>query len=135
MYQCKHFDIQELVPPHIHKEHGNAAWELLDVRALVTLDALSDKFGVLVCNDWHVGGRRKWAGLQTPECPYYSAVSQHTFGRGFSVVSGKVSYEAMREKVLRERKRLFPNISGIELNTNHFGFDCRNHAPVKLFEL
>lgn len=133
MYKCRWFKIQELVPPHVYEERGEKAWELLDERALISLDALRDMFGPLTCNDWHIGGGRKWSGLRTAESPYYSPYSQHTMGRAFDVISGIHSAESMREKVLRHRKEKFSYITGLELNVTWLHFDVRNHAPVKVF--
>lgn len=133
MYVCKHFIIEELVPPHVYAERGEKAWELFDDRALITLDALRDKFGSITVNNWKWGGNRKWSGLRTPESPYYSPYSQHTFGRAFDCIFNKINTEDARHKVLKDRAELFPYITGVELKVSWFHFDCRNHTPVKVF--
>lgn len=133
MYQCRHFDIQELVPPHIYEAMGDKAWELLDERSLITIDALRDHFGPIIINDWHSGGNRKWSGLRTPASPYYSETSQHSYGRAFDCLFLQVSIEKVRQEVLRTRAVKFPYITGIELNVSWFHFDVRNHTPVKCF--
>ena len=86
MYICKHFKIQELVPPEVFKIRGEKAWELLDERALITLDAIRNRYGTTIVNDYDNGGKRKWSGLRTSESPYFSPYSQHTFGRAFDCV-------------------------------------------------
>jgi len=134
MYQCRHFVIQELVDPEIYKKRGNKAWELLDERALITLDALRDKFGPICVNNWHTGGKRKWSGLRTAESPYYSPTSQHSFGRAFDCVPLALDVESLRSQVIRDRQKNFPYITGIELGVSWFHFDVRNHTPLKVFE-
>ena len=133
MYQCRHFVIQELVPPQVYKDRGEKAWELLDEKALRTLDALRDEFGPCTVNDWHIGGKRKWSGLRTIGCGVGTEYSQHRFGRAFDCLFRDAKAQTVREVVLRKRKSFFPYITGIETNITWFHFDCRNHTPVKLF--
>lgn len=133
MYQCRHFVIQELVPPQVYADRGEKAWELLDERALRTLDALRDEFGSCTVNNWHIGGSRKWSGLRTASCGVGTEYSQHRFGRAFDCIFSDISAQAVRSIVLRTRKEMFPYISGMELNVTWFHFDCRNHTPLKTF--
>lgn len=134
MYQCKHFIIEELVPPHVYEERGRKAWELLDERMLRTIDAIRDHFGVsCTINNWKWGGNRKWSGLRTAESPYYSPYSQHTFGRAFDMLVGDLDAEEVRQEILKHREEKFPHISGMELNISWLHIDCRNHTPVKVF--
>ena len=134
MYKCKHFKIYELVDPVTYEIRGEKAWELLDDRALKTLDAIRDYFGVpITVNDWKWGGKRQWSGLRTAESPYYSPYSQHSFGRAFDCLVSGMAAQDVREAILKNRTKHFPYITGIELDVNWLHFDCRNHAPVKVF--
>lgn len=133
MYQCRHFIIQELVPPEVYRDRGEKAWELLDERALRTLDALRDEFGPCTVNDWHLGGKRQWSGLRTHDCGVGAKYSQHIFGRAFDCLFRNYSAQAVRDVVLRKRKSFFPYINGMELNITWFHFDTRNHSPLKTF--
>ena len=132
MYRCKHFDIKELVPPHIFEQRGEKAWELLDERALRTLDSLRDKFGPITVNNWAFGGDRKWSGLRTPESPYYSETSQHSYGRAFDCIFHKKEAEEVRQYLLKNRDE-FPAITSIELDVSWLHFDCRNCTPIKTY--
>lgn len=82
-YRPKHFDLRELVPPDVYMDRGPAAWELLDPRALIVLDALREKFGPCVVNDWHLGGGFKESGFRNPVTGTGARLSQHKFGRAF----------------------------------------------------
>ena len=132
MYKCKHFEIHELVPPHIYEKRGEKAWELLDERALITLDALRDRFGVATVNNYKFGGTRLWSGLRTPDSPYYSETSQHSLGKAFDVVFKYVQAEEVREFILNNRD-LFPHVTGLELDVSWLHFDVRNTNAIKVF--
>lgn len=125
-YQCKHFEIQELVSKRVYKDRGNKAWELLDVRALKTLDALRDHLGVsLTVNNWKWNGPRQYSGLRTYGTKYYSKYSQHSFGRAFDVVSKDMTAEEMRTFIF-DNQELFPYVGAIELGVSWLHFDVRN---------
>ncbi len=81
MYTCQHFAIHELVPPHVYQDRGEAAWQLLDERLLITLDKLRIRYGPTTVNNYYWGSEREWSGLRTVDSPYYRPYSQHTFGR------------------------------------------------------
>lgn len=135
MYKCKHFIIQELVPPHVYEERGEKAWELFDDRLLQTIDAIRDHFGVsCTINNWKWGGDRKWSGLRTVESPYYSPYSQHTFGRAADVLVDGLDAERVRQEILKHREEKFPFITAMELDVSWLHIDTRNHAPVKVFK-
>lgn len=134
MYVCKHFRIHELVPKTIYDQWGSRAWEFLDSRLLLTLDSLRDYFGPITVNDYMYGGKREWSGLRTIESPYFSATSQHSFGRAADMLIKGWQAEAAREEILRHRDKKFPYINGMELNVSWVHIDIRNHQPIKLFK-
>ena len=125
-YRCKHFKIQELVSKRVYKDRGEKAWELLDSRALETLDTLRELFDFsLTVNSWSWGGPRQFSGLRTYGTKYYSKYSQHSFGRAFDVVSDHMSAEDMRTIIFNNQES-FPYIRAIELGTSWLHFDVRN---------
>ncbi len=133
MFRCEHFKIQELVSPDVFNDRGMAAWELLDERALITLDALREEFGPCTVNDWCWGGQFKYSGFRESDCSVGAKYSQHKLGRAFDCKFRDTDAETVRQVVLRCRNELFPHISGIELNVSWFHFDVRNHTPLKVF--
>lgn len=132
MYKCKHFKIQELVPPHVYEERGDKSWLLLDARSLFTLDTIRDNFGPVVVNNWHSGGDRRWSGLRTPESPYYSPYSQHTFGRAFDGLLLSYDVEKARSFILANKEK-FPHLTGLELGVSWLHFDTRNVDQIMTF--
>ena len=133
MYICKHFDIFELVPEEIFKGRGQKAWELLDDRLLITIDALRGHLGAAIINDYQFGGRRQWSGLRTPDSPWYSPTSQHSFGRAVDIIFKDIAAEEARKEIIRQREKMFPYITAMELNVSWVHIDVRNHKPLKLF--
>jgi len=132
MYQCRHFIIQELVPPHVYEARKELAWHLLDAGALRMLDLLRDHFGPTVVNDWHNSGNRKWSGLRTAGCPHFSEYSQHTFGRAFDCIFLDTDAHSVRNYVLLHKSE-FPEITAVEKGVDWFHFDVRNCVSIKLF--
>lgn len=131
MYKCTHFEIHELVPRHIYKLRGEKAWQLLDDRLLLTLDLLRERFGNMIVNNWKWGGDREWSGLRTPESPYYSPTSQHTFGRAADIIFKEVSAAAVRGEILRAvNDPIFNSIRSIEMDVSWLHFDVRNCSRI-----
>lgn len=77
MYKCKPFKIHELVPLGIHRKRGEQAWQLLDEKALITLDLLREKFGSAIVNDCKRNGTYKYRGFRPASCNVGSKLSQH----------------------------------------------------------
>lgn len=135
--KSKNFKLQEFLPRHVYEERNEKGWQLLDDRLIAVADRLKDKFplGTMTINNWLWGGNRNWSGLRTPESPYYSPYSQHTFGRAFDAVFSYYKAEDVR-KYLIDNKHEFPEITGIE---NFDGMtwvhvDVRNSDRVLIFE-
>jgi hypothetical protein len=134
MYKCKHFSIHELVPPSVFRERQEKAWELLDERLLMTLDRLREKYGSITVNNYYWGKDREWSGLRTPDSPYYSPFSQHTFGRAADCLFANRSAEDVRQEVLANPSDpVFELIYSIELGVSWLHFDVRNCARIKTY--
>ena len=111
-------------------ERGESAWELLDARAIVTLDQLRDKFGPLTVNTWHTNESHptrgfKYRGFRPWTCPEGAKFSQHKYGRAFDCSSRRVTAEEMRQYIL-EHHDDFPFINCLELDVDWLHFDTRN---------
>ena len=131
-YAPKHFRAEELVPPSIYHRRGAAALELIDVRVLVTLDQLRDKFGPCTVNNWSFGGPFTQRGLRTSASEHYSPTSQHTFGRAMDCSFRNATAAEVRAYVLEHPSR-FPHITFIEDDVSWFHFDCRNGPRITVW--
>jgi len=133
VYICEHFIIEELVPPSAYKARGEKSWGLLDNRALLSIDAIRKRYGRMTCNNWKWGGDRQWSGLRTPDSPWFSPYSQHTFGRAFDLIPSDVSVDEIREDIIN-KPSLFPLIRGLELDVSWLHIDTRNSNTLKTFK-
>lgn len=71
MYKCKHFKLDELVPPEILDQVKDKPWKgwcMFDDRALITLDKLQEKYGTTTVNNYKWGGNRKYSGFRPHNC-------------------------------------------------------------------
>ena len=135
MYKCQYFAIHELVPPQVFKDRGEAGWDLLDDRLLMTLDWLRERYGPMIVNNWHLGEEREWSGLRTPDSPYYRRDSQHTFGRAADCLLTRTTAEKVREDILANpNDPEFRLITSIEEDTSWLHFDTRNCERIKRFK-
>lgn len=136
MYKCKHFIIQELVDEETYNKRGEKAWELLDDRLLMTLDMLRDRYGKMTINNWRWTARtpRMWSGLRTPDSPWYSTYSQHTYGRAADIIFDSITAEEVRQDILREPDDIdFQYINSFEEGTSWLHIDVRNTDRIKTF--
>ena len=134
MYTCEHFSIHELVPPRVFNERGEKAWELLDDRLLITLDRLRNRYGSITVNNYYWGKEREWSGLRTSDSPFYSAFSQHSFGRAADCLFAKHTSEKIRQDILADPSDSdYEYIGSIELGVSWFHFDIRNCDRIKTY--
>ena len=131
MYICRHFNIKELVSQAVYAERGEIAWQLLDERALKTIDKLRDVFGSVTINDWQWGGVNEYRGLRESSCTIGAKYSQHRFGRAFDCHFRNVSADSVREYILQHPEE-FPFICSLEMNVTWLHFDVRNYGPEVL---
>lgn len=55
----------------------------------------------MTINNWMWEGGYEWSGLRTPDSPYYSPFSQHTFGRAVDFgLDGMSAQEVRNDLVL-----------------------------------
>ena len=129
IYRPRFFRLEELVPPEVF-ERGEAAWELLDPRALRTLDLLRERFGSVVVNDWKTGGTYRDSGFRAASSTVGPALSQHRFGRAFDCKFRTTTPAAVHAHLL-EHPADFPEITTLEAaaaTPTWLHFDVRNNA-------
>jgi hypothetical protein len=130
--KCQHFLLQELIPPDIFLERGEAAWELLDPSALYSLDDLRETFGPIVVNDWHSGGNFKESGYRIATTPTGAKYSQHKFGRAFDCKPVNVTPAEMSAYILANPTK-FEHITTLEdvaKTITWLHFDVRNNPQI-----
>lgn len=133
-YRCRHFDLRELIPPDVHKERGEAAWELLEPGGLMTLDALHDQFGGVVVNDWHWGGSYKESGLRVWNTTTGAKWSQHKRGGAFDTKYKSVEIAHVFDYILTHPAQ-FPYLTTLEdikYTPTWLHFDTRNNPSGRI---
>lgn len=117
-YQCKHFDIKELVTPEMYSDWGERCWTLFDDRLLRVIDTLREKLGPCTINDWSWGGKFKNSGLRDQHFygttkKYLASRSQHKYGRAVDMKFKQFSAQAVRKYII-EHQTLLADIRFIE---------------------
>ena len=83
MYKCKHFSIQELVPPDVYEDAKKNGvlwklWYLFDTRTLITLDRIREFVDTgITINNWKWGGDFTDSGYRAPNSTVGSKYSSH----------------------------------------------------------
>lgn len=144
----KYFKLQELVPNHIYNLRGEKAWELLDQRALLTLQWLREQLGECVVNNWHVGGQYSQSGLRTHEFHQQDGItnmkdakikmndsmSQHKYGRAFDCKFKRYTADQAREWIKENwHKSGLPWAITLEEDVSWLHFDVRTQPENKVY--
>ena len=126
--KAKHFKIHELVPSKVYTARGEKAWSLIDPRLIIMIDELRNHFGRATINNYFWGGEREWSGLRTPDSPYFSAYSQHTFGRAVDIIFNDISADDARKEIIAKPEKWLDIVPSITLETDidWFHVDIRN---------
>ena len=139
MYKCKYFKAHEVVPPEIYEKFGERSFMFLDDRLLKLCDALREEFGSATINNYKWGGNRVASGLRSPDSPYYSPTSQHSFGRAVDILFKDYSAERVRSEIKENQAKFL--ISGnvysitLEDGVSWLHIDIRNgNAGVNSFK-
>jgi len=143
MKVSKNFRSEEFLPKCIHDIDPALVFRVMDERQLITQQALRDRYGPWIVNNWHVGGQRQWSGYR-PYNYYLDAVrhnlpitSQHHFGRATdSLPAGfnTKTVQEIREDIIKNRDKLFPYLNAIELDVGWLHTDCRIRVDGKLLQ-
>jgi hypothetical protein len=134
----RHFSIRELVSPAVYKQHGNDAWSMLDERLIITLDAIRERFGATIVNDWAWGGSFRYRGLRAavdyPELKrqgIYLRNSYHNKGKAADMHFRSTSVTTARKYILSHPDE-FPFVKGVEV-APWLHIDVRNSDRVVVF--
>jgi hypothetical protein len=116
-----HFQWHELMPSAEYKRY----WlYLMDMRLLITLDAMRIYYGVpITVNDWYWGGQYSLSGLRPMDTDVGAKFSLHKFGLAFDAKVRGVDAEIVRNDIRAEK---FPLITCIEKDVSWNHCDFRN---------
>lgn len=119
MYKCKHFKIQELVPPSLLEIlPEQMAWKLMDEKVLRLADYLKERYSPdnpVVINNWSWGGAFTQSGLRTKDYEKFNKNSRHPYGDALDIKFPKEPWlvDKIREDIRKEGSA-FPYITEVE---------------------
>jgi hypothetical protein len=90
----RHFDLDEIVCPHMFYKYGEVAWQFFDPRQLILLDWIREKLGPMYANNWHYKYR---------DCDYITEVSNY-IKKGIALypaMAADAPYDLLDERGLR----------------------------------
>jgi len=133
--KSKYFKIHELVPKKLYKAKGEGAWRYIQPALIYSLDTLKERFpeGSMTINNYFWNGIREWSGLRTPDSPYFSETSMHSFMQACDVVFSKYTAEEVRQDII-DNPDLYPYIKGLEDEVDWLHFDIRNEDELVIFK-
>ena len=132
--KSKYFKVHELVPKKMFEKYGEKSWRYVDVRHIEAIDILKEHFnlGTMTINNYFWGGSREWSGIRTPDSPWYSYGSQHSFANALDIVFSDYTAQEVREYII-ENQNIFKHIKGLELGVSWVHIDVRNEDEMVLF--
>jgi len=122
----KNFYLDEYIPEHLYHQFESKPHiliGLLDKRLITADQRLRNAFGPVTINNWVDGGDRNWSGIRTPDSPFYSATSQHSWGRASDKIFSNATPEEVRDYIKLNWKKL--GITCIEENVGWVHSDVR----------
>lgn len=128
IYRPRHFRLVELVDPAIIAWRGEQAWNLLSPLALMSLDALREKFGPIIVNGHYNGKDFTESGLRRADTGTGSKFSMHKFGGAFDCKPRACTVKDIYDYVLAHPDE-FPHINRVEniaATPTWFHFDVAN---------
>lgn len=134
----KNFSIQELVPPEIFSERGNAASQLMDISIVNVAQWLRDKTGKpITINNWSNGGQFKESGLRNFVTSTGAKWSQHKYGRALDLKVEGIQAEEVRQLIRNNWTTLKAiGLTTIEKDTPTWvHIDCRYTGMETLLEV
>jgi hypothetical protein len=116
-------------------KYGQVAWQFFDEKALITLDFVRDKLGVITINNYHFGGHIEESGFRCIQCKIVKQkilsnelyVSAHMIGKGFDFHVRSQTPEETRQWLFDNRNllpfpiRLEKDVNWVHLDTEDTG--------------
>jgi len=152
------FDLREFVPPEIFNQFGtNSIW-FINAKIVALAEFYKDfffhyytqKFGpgkiksvLIIVNDWHTGGSKRYRGFRMPDCSEGGKLSQHKFGNAFDCdiiivlndgTRAEADYKEVQQIILLNEalfmSKGLTTIESIEFAPTWLHSDCR-YIPIQ----
>jgi len=142
----KNLWLHEYIPEKLYKQYCERKPHylvgLIDKRLVIVDQFMRDRFGPVIINSWKDYNDvvdeddRNWSGIRTPNSPYYSFTSQHSWGRASDKIFLKVIAEEVRTDIIENYDKLYKplGLTTIEDNVSWVHSDVRMLIkPGKLY--
>ncbi len=107
----KNLSLHEYIPKSLYEKWAgvkdNYLLNCLDPRLVKADQFLRRRFGAITINNWMEGGPRNWSGIRTPDSPYYSKYSQHSWGRASDKVFKDATADEVRSDIKKNYMKLY----------------------------
>ena len=140
MIKPDHFSIDELVCPDVYQYYGDTAFQFFDVKLLITIDRLREKFNKpIYINNWMIHGDFTQRGFRCIKCDLVKKaiadnqiyVSPHMTGQAVDFdVEGLLS-EEVRQYIIKN-KNLWPYPMRLEEGVSWVHLDIRDNGTEKI---
>lgn len=128
-YKPKWFSLEELVPKRVFEDRGKAVLQLFDPRILTAADALRERYGKMIVNNWPFGGKNEYCGWRPAICNVGTQFSQHRFGRALDLHPQDTELEEIIHDLrVRPDRRAYQFITAVEDDVSWLHIDCRNNT-------
>jgi hypothetical protein len=136
MIKPRFFSLDELVCEDVYNFYGQIAWQFFDVKLLVTLDRLREKFNKpIFINDWQIHGSQSQSGFRCLKCSIVQAkilsgemyCSAHMTGQAADFTVQGLLAEEVRQWIVKNANllpypvRLEEGVSWVHLDTRDNG--------------
>lgn len=128
----KNLYLDEYIPKELYTNYQDRLHiliGLIDSRLIKADQMLRDVFGSVTINNWYSGGERNWSGLRLSGSPYFSATSQHSFGRASDKIFANASAQEVRTYIKEHWREL--GITCIEDDVTWVHSDVRHYFDQK----
>lgn len=124
------FQLYELLPKALYLKlyplHGERLWGMFDRRYRFTINAIRRRYGKMIANTWHWGGKHQYRGVRPLDCEVGALLSQHKFFRAIDLVPAAESVENIRADIIADRyPEDFKYITAVEIGVPWLHIDGR----------
>ena len=131
-----YFDRDEIFCPEVYHKYGDFAWNFMDVRLLITMEAIRMRLNkAIYVNDYAVHGKFTQRGFRCVQCALMKKVysdgilftDPHSLGKAIDFdVQGLIAGE-VRDYLIKN-KNLWPYPIRLEDNVNWIHLDILNNS-------
>jgi len=129
------FKVEELVPKEVLNDLGDLAILCMDVKLLITAQALRNNLGkAMTINNYLLAKKEGFSqrGLRTPTSPYFKKTSLHSSGQAIDFTANDMTADEVRLHILTNLDK-YPYLKGLETGCSWVHVDVRESKDLVIF--